>query len=47
MTRLRICSDGPLLLADGRRAVLEEYYPEWEGGWQPIPIVEVTDERVD
>ena len=23
MTRLRICSDGPILLADGRRAVLE------------------------
>ena len=32
MTRLRICSDGPLLLADGRRAVLERREPIMAAG---------------
>jgi len=32
MTRLRISTDGPLLLADGRRAVLEERQPVMSAG---------------
>ena len=56
MTRLRISTIGPILLADGRRAVLEMAVPTGfdENGvahyigypeWQPVPIVEVEDEN--